>query len=56
MAIHVPDGLTLEPFSKNNIEELHSFFETHASAGLYSFPLDTFKRVTVNDKIGRAHV
>jgi GNAT superfamily N-acetyltransferase len=45
----VPNGLTLEPFGETNIAEVHSFFETHAGAGLYSFPLETFKRVTVND-------
>ncbi len=50
MAMRVFDGFTLEPFGNANIEELHGFFEAHASAGLYSFPLDTFKRVTVNDE------
>jgi len=43
------EGLSLEPFSKGNIEELHVFFEKQAGAGFYSFPLDTFKRVTVDD-------
>ncbi|NMC04403.1 MAG: GNAT family N-acetyltransferase [Candidatus Lokiarchaeota archaeon] len=41
------ERLTLEPFSEKNIEALHAFFEAHA--GLYSFPLDTFKRVTIHD-------
>jgi hypothetical protein len=50
MATNVLGGLALEPFSDTNIEELHDFFESQANAGLYSFPLDTFKRVTVNDE------
>ncbi len=50
MATNVLDGLALEPFTDSNIEELHGFFESQAGAGLYSFPLDTFKRVTVNDE------
>ncbi|MEX2680654.1 MAG: GNAT family N-acetyltransferase [Candidatus Sigynarchaeota archaeon] len=42
-------GFTLEPFSKDNIGELHAFFEKEAGAGLYSFPIETFERVTIDD-------
>ncbi len=49
MAMRVLGGLTLEPFGEHNIEELHAFFESQAGAGLYSFPLETFKRVTLDD-------
>ncbi|MBN2154332.1 MAG: GNAT family N-acetyltransferase, partial [Candidatus Lokiarchaeota archaeon] len=45
----MPGGLAIEPFSEGNVEELHAFFEAQAGAGLYSFPLETFKRATVAD-------
>jgi GNAT superfamily N-acetyltransferase/N-acetylglutamate synthase-like GNAT family acetyltransferase len=48
--ITVLDGFTIEPFSNENVAEVHEFFEAHASQGLYSFSIETFKRVTINDK------
>jgi GNAT superfamily N-acetyltransferase len=49
MVMHVIDGLTLESFTTDNIAGLHEFFEKHASEGLYSFPLVTFKAITLED-------
>jgi|GEM_PF-2075582 len=46
----VLEAFKIEPFSSDNVAELHEFFESQASQGLYSFSLDTFKRVTTDDK------
>lgn len=42
-----PDSLVLEPFSPENVEAVHAFFE--ANAGLYSFPIATFKQASILD-------
>nr|MDO8116350.1 GNAT family N-acetyltransferase [Candidatus Sigynarchaeota archaeon] len=49
MAVHgVLDGFALEHFSRENIKNVHTFFETHA--GLYSFDIDTFIRASIGDE------